>query len=101
MPFLHAIINKEYFYATTTTGKLFEFKNQAWKQELVKDSLKIKMITSNISKNEIFALNETNECYRKINLSDWKLLPNKNVSSVKKRNNEVYLVIQNRIEKIN
>lgn len=95
------ILNKEHFYATTTSGKLFEFKNQNWRQELVKDSLKVKMITSNSSKNEIYAITETNECYRKEIGSNWKLLPYKNVSSVKNKNKEIYLVIQNRIQKIN
>jgi len=94
------LLNTDHFYATTASGKLFEFKNQNWRQELVKDSLKVNMITSNSSKNEIFALTETNECYRKEIGSNWKLLPYKNVSSVKNKNKEIYLVIQNRIQKI-
>ena len=96
-----ANVNKEHFYATTSSGKLFEFKNQIWRQELVKDSLKVKIVTSNISKNQIFALTEKNECYRKEIGSDWKLLPYENVTSIKNKNKELYLVLQNRIQKIN
>ena len=95
------LLNTDHFYATTASGKLFEFKNQNWRQELVKDSLKVNMITSNSSKNQIFALTETNDCYQKEIGSNWKLLPYKNVSSVKNKNKEIYLVIQNRIQKIN
>lgn len=95
------LLNTDHFYATTASGKLFEFKNQNWRQEFVKDSLKVKMITSNISKNEIYALTETNECYRKEIGSNWKLLPYKNVSSINKKNKDMYLVLQNRIQKIN
>ncbi len=95
------MISHEHFYVTTSSGKLFEFKNQMWNQELVKDSLKVKMITSNIFKNEIFALTETNECYQKTMENNWKLLPYKNVSSIKNKNNEIYLIIQNQIQKLN